>query len=97
MDSGDDNDDAHAPYPPVVVANESVARPSCTHRPGHTPDEEIDMILAERRKKGTWPVKHSTVNFFNVQRDLVKIRFHHSEKYQHIPVRIPKSEKNKGE
>ena len=56
-----------------------------------------DMILAERRKKGTWPVKHSTVNFFNVQRDLVKIRFHHSEKYQHIPVRIPKSEKNKGE
>mmetsp|Transcript_19955 Transcript_19955/g.42818 ORF Transcript_19955/g.42818 Transcript_19955/m.42818 type:complete len:136 (+) Transcript_19955:704-1111(+) len=25
----------------------------------------------------------------------MKIRFHHSEKYQHIPIRIPKTEKNK--
>jgi hypothetical protein len=76
------------------LTNEPALR--LVHRPGHTPDEEIDVILAERRRKGTWPVKHSTVNYFSVQRDLVKIRFHHSEKYQHIPVRIPKTEKNKG-
>ena len=40
-------------------------------------------------------MKHSTINSFCVQEDLVKVRFHHSEKYQHIPVRIPKTEKNK--
>ena len=43
----------------------------------------------------TWPVMHSTLNCFTAQQDLVKLRFHHSEKYQHIPVRIPKTEKNK--
>ena len=40
-------------------------------------------------------MKHSTLNSFCVQEDLVRVRFHHSEKYQHIPVRIPKTEKNK--
>lgn len=54
------------------------------------------MILAERRIKGSWPVKHSVVNCFSVQQDLIKIRLHHSDKYRHIPVRIQKTEKNKG-
>lgn len=63
---------------------------------GQTPDEEIDNIIESRKRKQAWPVKHSTLNCFSVQQDLVKIRFHHSEKYQHIPVRIPKTEKNKG-
>ena len=60
-----------------------------------TPDEEIDAIIEARRRKSQWPVKHSTLNCFSVQQDLVKLRFHHSEKYQHIPVRIPKTDKNK--
>ncbi|KAL7509958.1 hypothetical protein ACHAXN_006837 [Cyclotella atomus] len=60
-----------------------------------TPDEEIDHIIAERVRKSQWPVKHSTLNCFSVQTDLVKVRYHHSEKYQHIPIRIPKTEKNK--
>jgi hypothetical protein len=60
-----------------------------------TPDDEIDAIIESRQRKGQWPVKHSTLNCFSVQLDLVKLRFHHSEKYQHIPIRIPKTEKNK--
>ena len=64
---------------------------------GQTPDEEIDAIIEARTRKAAWPVKHSILNCFSVQQDLVKVRFHHSEKYQHIPVRIPKTEKNKGE
>ena len=51
----------------------------------------VMMVVVVRR------ITSAAAHFFNVQRDLVKIRFHHSEKYQHIPVRIPKSEKNKGE
>lgn len=62
---------------------------------GRTPDEEIDNVIEARRNKQAWPVKHSTLNCFSVQQDLVKVRFHHSEKYQHIPVRIPKTDKNK--
>lgn len=60
-----------------------------------TPDDEIDAIIEARKSKNQWPVKHSTLNCFSVQADLVKLRFHHSEKYQHIPVRIPKTDKNK--
>ncbi|KAL7539971.1 hypothetical protein ACHAWF_006558, partial [Thalassiosira exigua] len=63
---------------------------------GQTPDEEIDAIIEARRRKNSWPVKHSTLNCFSCQQDLVKVRFHHSEKYHHVPVRIPKTEKNKG-
>jgi len=62
---------------------------------GQTPDTEIDQIIEARKSKGTWPVKHATLNCFSVQQDLIKVRFHHSEKYQHIPIRIPKTEKNK--
>ena len=60
-----------------------------------TPDDEIDAIIEGRKSKNQWPVKHSTLNCFSVQADLVKLRFHHSEKYQHIPVRIPKTDNNK--
>jgi len=66
-----------------------------TNAPPLTPDEEIDAIIESRQRKSQWPVKHSTLNCFSVQQDLVKLRFHHSEKYQHIPVRIPKTDKNK--
>ena len=59
------------------------------------PDDEIGAIIEARKSKNLWPVKHSTLNCFSVQADLVKLRFHHSEKYQHIPVRIPKTDKNK--
>lgn len=62
---------------------------------GQTPDEEIDTIIEQRKRKMTWPVKHATLNCFSVQQDLIKVRFHHSEKYQHIPIRIPKTDKNK--
>ena len=55
------------------------------------------MILDTRKRKQAWPIKHSTLNCFSVQQDLVKVRFHHSEKYQHVPIRIPKTDKNKGE
>mmetsp|Transcript_25834 Transcript_25834/g.54605 ORF Transcript_25834/g.54605 Transcript_25834/m.54605 type:complete len:287 (+) Transcript_25834:97-957(+) len=62
---------------------------------GHTGDDEIDRIIEQRKLKQAWPVKHAVLNCFSVQNDLVKLRFHHSEKYQHIPIRIPKTDKNK--
>ncbi|KAL7516563.1 hypothetical protein ACHAWX_001564 [Stephanocyclus meneghinianus] len=70
-------------------------RPAIPPTNNPTPDEEIDAIIEARQRKNQWPVKHSTLNCFSVQQDLVKLRFHHSEKYQHIPVRIPKTDKNK--
>lgn len=63
--------------------------------PGQTPDEEIESIIAARKIKGGWPVRKSTVKGFSQEEDLIKVRFHHSEKYQHIPVRIPKTDQNK--
>eukprot|EP00571_Detonula_confervacea_P012583 CAMPEP_0172311470 /NCGR_PEP_ID=MMETSP1058-20130122/14750_1 /TAXON_ID=83371 /ORGANISM="Detonula confervacea, Strain CCMP 353" /LENGTH=412 /DNA_ID=CAMNT_0013024643 /DNA_START=74 /DNA_END=1312 /DNA_ORIENTATION=+ len=62
---------------------------------GQTPDDEIDAIIESRRRKQDWPVKHSTLSCFSNHEDLVKVRFHHSEKYEHIPIRIPKSDKTK--
>lgn len=55
----------------------------------------MDAIIEARKRKGQWPVKHSTLNCFSAQEELIKVRFHHSEKYQHIPIRIPKTDKNK--
>ena len=47
------------------------------------------------RRKNQWPVKTNAVTCFTKDADLTKIRFHHSNRYQHIPIRIPKTEKNK--
>jgi len=63
--------------------------------PGQTPDEEIEAIVATRKTAGGWPVRKGTVKGFSQDEDLIKIRFHHSEKFQHIPVRIPKTAQNK--
>jgi hypothetical protein len=79
----------------VVTATAQIHGASAVGGAPLTPDEEIDHIIAERVRKSQWPVKHSTLNCFSVQADLVKLRYHHSEKYQHIPIRIPKTEKNK--
>ncbi|KAL3802529.1 hypothetical protein HJC23_012548 [Cyclotella cryptica] len=81
------------PLKPTTTANITTATANNNNNP--TPDEEIDAIIEARQRKNQWPVKHSTLNCFSVQQDLVKLRFHHSEKYQHIPVRIPKTDKNK--
>lgn len=40
-------------------------------------------------------MKTNAVASFTKDVDLAKIRFHHSNKYQHIPIRIQKTEKNK--
>jgi len=47
------------------------------------------------RRKSQWPVKTNAVGSFSNDPDLTKIRFHHSNRYQHIPIRIAKTEKNK--
>lgn len=51
--------------------------------------------LLHHRRKNQWPVKTNAVTCFTKDADLTKIRFHHSNHYQHIPIRIPKTEKNK--
>jgi hypothetical protein len=91
------------PSPPAPAATpSSIAAPAPAQTTiqvqstaGSSPDDEIDAIIDARARKSQWPVKHSTLNCFSVQQDLVKLRFHNSAKYQHIPVRIPKTEKNK--
>lgn len=52
-------------------------------------------FLIANRRKNQWPVKTNAVTCFTKDADLTKIRFHHSNRYQHIPIRIPKTEKNK--
>ncbi len=78
--------------------------PSYTHT--HTPthqghdiitDVEIDAILADRRGNGTFPVLQSSLKKFSDHVDLIKVRLHKSDKYRHVPIRIPKTEKNRGE
>lgn len=51
-------------------------------------DEEIDDIIARRNLTGEWPIRQKTYLAFSSNIELLKIRYHHSEKYQHIPVRI---------
>eukprot|EP00984_Skeletonema_dohrnii_P036982 scaffold38573_cov216-Skeletonema_dohrnii-CCMP3373.AAC.3 len=60
-----------------------------------TTDEEIDVIIEARRDKGQWPVKRNTYKQFTNDEELVKVRFHRSQKYPHLPTRIPITESNK--
>lgn len=51
-------------------------------------DDEIDDIIKRRIDTGEWPITHKAYHVFSTTDDLLKIRFHHSEKYAHVPVRI---------
>ena len=50
-----------------------------------TTDEEIGVIIQSRKDKGHWPVKRNTYKQFTNDEDLVKVRFHRSQKYPHLP------------
>jgi hypothetical protein len=50
-----------------------------------TTDEEIDVIIEARRSKGQWPVKRNTYKQFTNDEELIKVRFHRSQKYPHLP------------
>lgn len=52
---------------------------------GDATDEEIDVIIEARRSKGQWPVKRNTYKQFTNDEELIKMRFHRSEKYPHLP------------
>lgn len=73
-----------------------VATETWTTRPGETDDEEIEEIIETRKAAGTWPLKRNFNKSFTKEVDLVKIRFHTSDKHSHKPVRIPKVEKADG-
>ncbi|KAK1745938.1 hypothetical protein QTG54_003862 [Skeletonema marinoi] len=62
---------------------------------GQTTDDLIATLIEGRTRKNQWPVKTNAVTCFTKDADLTKIRLHHSNRYQHIPIRIPKTEKNK--
>jgi hypothetical protein len=62
---------------------------------GQTTDELIDTLIEGRERKNQWPIRTGAVTSFSRDPDLIKIREHHSNKYQHIPIRIPKTDKNK--
>jgi hypothetical protein len=53
-----------------------------------TTDEEIDEIISRRKQAGEWPIRQKTYLAFSTNLELLKIRFHHSQKYNHVPVRI---------
>ena len=50
-----------------------------------TTDEEIGAIIQARKVKGQWPVKRNTYKQFTNDEELVKVRFHRSQKYPHLP------------
>ncbi|KAL7522923.1 hypothetical protein ACHAWX_007688 [Stephanocyclus meneghinianus] len=59
-----------------------------------TTDEQIDQILhAKQSQHGSWPV-HRLKKWIE-EADLQKIRLHRTEKHAHVPVRIPRTDKNK--
>ncbi|EED87445.1 predicted protein [Thalassiosira pseudonana CCMP1335] len=53
-----------------------------------TTDEETDAIIADLKEKKQWPVKRNAFKRFSEDASLIKVRFHRSLKYQHLPVRI---------
>ena len=59
-------------------------------------DDEIDAIIESRTKRKLWPLKRRYCPSFTHEADLVRVRFHVSDKYGHAPVRIPKVDKNEG-
>lgn len=61
-----------------------------TTRPGETEDTEVDEIINTRITAKTWPLKRNFCKSFSKEVDLMKIRFHNSDKHTHKPVRIPK-------
>ena len=61
-----------------------------------TTDEVIDHIIASRTERKLWPLKRKYCTSFSQEVDLMKIRFHHSDKYDHKRIRIPKIDKTEG-
>ena len=51
----------------------------------NTTDEEIDAIIESRKSKAQWPVKRNTYKQFTNDEELIKVRFHRSQKYPHLP------------
>ncbi len=82
------------PLPPTLRSPPPTA---ATGRDATTTDAEIDAILANRRNDGTFPVLSTSLRKFSNHVDLIKVRLHKSDKYRHVPIRIPKTEKNRGE
>ena len=58
-----------------------------------TTDEEIDSIIHQKKVDQQWPV-HRLKKWIEEQ-DLQKIRLHRSLKHNHVPIRIPRNDKNK--
>ncbi len=62
-----------------------------------TTDEVIDHIIASRTERKLWPLKRKYCTSFSQEVDLMKIRFHNSDKYDHKRIRIPKIDKGEGQ
>jgi hypothetical protein len=65
-----------------------LSQSSRIHQPKST-DAEIDAILSSRTKSNQWPIQRKPCHAFTHDPDLLKLRFHHSDKYAHIPIHIP--------
>ena len=62
--------------------------------PRNTTDEEVDFIVHNKREQNQcWPV-HRLKKWIEDE-DLQKIRMHRSMKHNHVPIRIPRTDKNK--
>lgn len=63
---------------------------------GTVQDDEIDAIIELRKERKIWPLKRKYCTSFTQEQDLLKIRFHNSDKHPHKTIRIPKVDKNEG-
>ncbi|KAL3764073.1 hypothetical protein ACHAW5_010443 [Stephanodiscus triporus] len=55
-----------------------------------TSDDDIDAIIESRTQRSLWPLKRRYCTNFTHDADLVRVRFHVSDRYGHVSVRIPK-------
>lgn len=63
---------------------------------GATTDDDVDAIIRSRKERKLWPLKRKYATCYTREFDLLRLRFHRSDKYPHKSVRIPKVDKNEG-
>lgn len=59
-----------------------------------TSDDDIDAIIESRTQRSLWPLKRRYCTHFTHDADLVRVRFHVSDRYGHVSVRISKINNN---
>jgi hypothetical protein len=80
----------------AVVASSSIvgATMSTINTTVATTDDDIDAIIESLVKRGLWPLRRRYCQGFTNDVDLIRVRRHVGDRHDHVPVRIPKINKN---